>query len=380
MTSRKTRICLNMIVKNETAVLPRLFASVHPFIDHYVITDTGSTDGTPEMILKIMQGYGIPGEVLHVPWQNFGFNRNEALKAAVERVDVHDCEWALIIDADEELFASDPRFPEKLESGVSYTIEKHFGDYRYMVPHLPNIKHTRWEWNGVVHNRLARISGSQRVSSRTDVWIRVHPNQGAKSHHISLKDKALRDARMLEAEVAKDPKDSRSWFYLGQSYLEGGEAERAIRAYETRISLGGWPEEVFYSKFQIAVCTQSLTPGTDQCVAAFLEAFEFRPVRAEPLYQIARHYRLRGKLHLAYLFAKQASQIKKPADGLFVAHGQYRWRIRDELAIAAFSTGRHPEALELLQELLALDELTAPDRQRLEQNLALVQKRLARKP
>ncbi len=41
---------LNMIVKNETPVLGRLFNSVKDIISYYVIVETGSTDGTPEFI------------------------------------------------------------------------------------------------------------------------------------------------------------------------------------------------------------------------------------------------------------------------------------------------------------------------------------------
>ena len=43
-----------MIVKNETKVLPRLFATVHPYIDCYVISDTGSTDNTMEIVDVIL--------------------------------------------------------------------------------------------------------------------------------------------------------------------------------------------------------------------------------------------------------------------------------------------------------------------------------------
>jgi len=41
--SRKT-ICLNMIVKNESKIITRLFDSVIDIIDTYVICDTGSDD------------------------------------------------------------------------------------------------------------------------------------------------------------------------------------------------------------------------------------------------------------------------------------------------------------------------------------------------
>ena len=44
------RICLNMIVKNEAPVIERCLASVRPWIDHWVVVDTGSTVGTEERI------------------------------------------------------------------------------------------------------------------------------------------------------------------------------------------------------------------------------------------------------------------------------------------------------------------------------------------
>ena len=47
--SRPT-ICLNLIVKNESHVIRELFESVAQYIDYWVIVDTGSTDGTQELI------------------------------------------------------------------------------------------------------------------------------------------------------------------------------------------------------------------------------------------------------------------------------------------------------------------------------------------
>ena len=43
-------ICLNMIVKNESKIITRLFDSVIDIIDTYVICDTGSTDDTIHII------------------------------------------------------------------------------------------------------------------------------------------------------------------------------------------------------------------------------------------------------------------------------------------------------------------------------------------
>lgn len=57
----KPTLCLNMIVKNESKIITRLFDSVLDIIDCYCICDTGSTDNTINIIKeyfaeKIFQG------------------------------------------------------------------------------------------------------------------------------------------------------------------------------------------------------------------------------------------------------------------------------------------------------------------------------------
>ena len=62
ITEKKTdiTICLNMIVKNESKIITRLFDSVLPIIDCYCICDTGSTDNTKEMITNYFKEKNIP--------------------------------------------------------------------------------------------------------------------------------------------------------------------------------------------------------------------------------------------------------------------------------------------------------------------------------
>ena len=43
-------ICLNMILKNESKNIPRLFDNLKNFINYFIICDTGSTDNTVEVI------------------------------------------------------------------------------------------------------------------------------------------------------------------------------------------------------------------------------------------------------------------------------------------------------------------------------------------
>ena len=70
-------ICLNMIVKNEAHVIERCLISVKHLINYWVIVDTGSTDGTQQIIRDFLKE--IPGELYEKLWVNFSHNRNEAL-------------------------------------------------------------------------------------------------------------------------------------------------------------------------------------------------------------------------------------------------------------------------------------------------------------
>jgi hypothetical protein len=96
---------------------------------------------------------------------------------------------------------------------------------------------------------------------------------------------------------------------------------------------------------------------------AYLQAWEFRPTRAEPLYAIAFRYRVEQRYQLGHLFARQAAQIPLPeTDTLFIYSHIYTWCATDEQAICASHIGELTEAFTLCRKLLASPEV--PDRER----------------
>ena len=96
MNNLGQRICLNMIVKNEARVIRRCLDSVRPIIDRWIIVDTGSTDGTQDIIREHLRD--LPGELHERTWRDFAYNRSEALDLARGQ-----CDYTLIIDADDSL-------------------------------------------------------------------------------------------------------------------------------------------------------------------------------------------------------------------------------------------------------------------------------------
>ena len=85
-----------MIVKNETHVIKRCFESLKNHIDYWVISDTGSTDGTQDYVREYFNEAGIPGDLIENQWEDFAHNRNLALDAAIGKSD-----YILFMDADD---------------------------------------------------------------------------------------------------------------------------------------------------------------------------------------------------------------------------------------------------------------------------------------
>jgi len=372
MTARKTNICLNMIVKNEVKVLPRLIRSVKDYIDYYVIVDTGSTDDTIALIRREMASYGIEGEVHERPWVNFGVNRQQALELALA---ADKAEWLLFIDADEELRVSDPKFFEKLEPGVTYEIEKHQDELRYAVHHLVNVRAGRYRWEGPAHNYLVEVEPPPRWEVRKDVWIVYHQAQGAKSHGVTQEEKFLRDAKLFEAELARNPNDARSQYYLAQSYRDAEQFERALVEYKKRAAMeNGWDEERFMAQLEAGRICLRLEKSEAIILSELLAAYALRPTRAEPLYELACYYRQKEAWPMASLFAKAGVQTPRPNDRLFVFESLYTWRMLDELSVAAYWVRDYATTKRACETLLERVEagLSVPDHEleRIRDNLA----------
>src|SRR5438552_11170533 len=152
-------------------------------------------------------------------------------------------------------------------------------------------------------------------------------------------DKSDKDCKLLLDVLAEHPDDARATFYLAQTYFDAGNPREALRYYTQRAGMGGWDEEVFYARYRAAACLALLGEPWVACQDAYLNAFQQRPWRAEPLHAVARHHRIARDFDLGYVFARAADEIAFPdADALFVARDVHAWRSADERAICAYYT------------------------------------------
>jgi tetratricopeptide (TPR) repeat protein len=193
---------------------------------------------------------------------------------------------------------------------------------------------------------------------------------------LSQQEKYSRDAAVLEEALKTEPENARYAFYLGQSWRDAGQPEKALAAYRRRAAMPGWEEEGWMAQYQAARLLETLGRGAE-AVEAYLGSYQRRPSRAEPLCDLARVHRMKKAFQVAYLFAKQATSLAKTDDVLFVDESVYRWRSLDELAIASYWVGRFEESLAASQRLLAEGLFPEDQRERIEANRRFAEERLA---
>ena len=352
----RSAICMNMIVKNEANVVAETLDSVAAYISSWVIVDTGSTDGTRDVIRKHMARLGIPGKLHERQWRNFGHNRSEALNLAQGHGD-----YIWVIDAD-DIVVGTPDFTQL--SADIYRMRLGDASFTYWRPQLFR-DGVRVRYEGVVHETavwesdcvVGRLEGDYYVESR---------RLGARSQDTQT---YARDRDLLLAEVERNPEDARSAFYLAQSYFDLDDFVNARKWYERRVEMGGSDEEVYYSMVRLAESMARLDWPWLVVQDAYLQAWEFRPTRAEALHAIARRYREEQRYLPGHLFAQRAAQIPLPENELlFVGADVYAWRAIDEQAVCASQLGKHVEAFMLCRRLLALSGIPDSDRQRIAVN------------
>jgi glycosyltransferase involved in cell wall biosynthesis len=361
----KKTITLCMIVKNESHIILECLNTIYKYLDYWVVCDTGSTDGTQDIIRNFFKEKGIPGEIVQHEWKGFGHNRTEAFRACEGKAD-----YAFVIDADDYVDGTMPFDKENMDADV-YALRMGRPDFSWWRNQVFNLNAGKWEYVGVLHeyarcdkqNLVAKqLIGNYRVVART---------MGARNLNTTPIEKYKKDAETLEKALLEEPDNQRYHFYLAQSYFDSQQWAKAEEQYARRASMGGWQEEAYYSIYRIALCKAMQEKPWPEVQQAFLDAYNYRPCRAEPLYHIAQVYRQKFNMPvLAFMFARAAADIPFPSqDILFVADAIYKYALLDEIAATAFYAGYPVIGYEACMKLLQENNLPKSEVPRIQSNL-----------
>lgn len=240
MIGNKT-ICLNMIVKNESHIIIQTLNNLINYInfDYWVISDTGSTDNTKELIVEFFNKQNIPGELIENVWVDFAFNRSEAINHAFNKSD-----YLFFFDADDSLIGT-INFPELTNDIYTFKFGK---SITYHRPLLVN-NHKKWKYVGVLHEYLVSledidnkilIEGDYYVDSGRVGSRNLNPNKYADDAEVL--------AKAFDKEIDLDKGlASRYCFYCAQSYKDANNIDKSIEWYKKVLTLDSWNQEKYYS-------------------------------------------------------------------------------------------------------------------------------------
>ncbi len=365
MTPSGQTICLCMIVKDEAPVIRRCLASVRPVLDTWVVVDTGSSDGTQEIVRAALRD--LPGELVERPWVDFAHNRSEALTLARARAD-----YALIIDADDALEVPPGFVLPDLEADA-YVLDIRDTGVAYQRTQLV-ANALPWRYEGVLHEYL--VCDRPTRSGHLPVAMRRN-HDGARRRDP---DTYRKDAVVLERALQAETNPfllARYTFYLAQSYRDCAVHNRAIEAYLRRADMGHWDQEVFVSLYQAGKLMEHLGRDPEEVLAIYRRAGQACPSRIEAVHAASRLCRGLSRYREGYEIAKPALGRRAPADGLFVESWIYDYGLLDEYAVNAYWAQEYRGCAEACRTMLEQPSLPGADRERIEQNLNFATRKLA---
>ncbi len=363
-------ICLNMIVKNESKNLSRLFNSIHSYVDYFIISDTGSSDDTIELIYALGSQFNIKGKVVKHDWRDFAHNRQFALELAVDaRLNgEHDCNWLLIIDADEELIVADKDWANKLEPGVSYTTYKNLGGLTYKHLFLVWIEGQKWNWIGKVHNYLVNENKSYLKKHISNVYIKAYQSEGSNTARFKdNSEKGLYYLNELLEELGTSEissKNATRFFQLAYTYRDINDMESAIAIMDRLVKSDSvspglkYISLIFMAKFQIRLDHEN--PLIKQHLH---QAMELLPERKEAYYYLAMLDKFKRKLKESREMLEKANTLPALDEAYNIIEDDVSlWKIKYELAFICFQLQDKVSAVKYIDELMMTENV--PDIER----------------
>jgi glycosyltransferase involved in cell wall biosynthesis len=365
------KLILNTIVKDEAHCILIMLESAAKISDAIVIADTGSTDGTQDLIRKFGEDNNIPTYVFERPFDDFEKSRNFGMEKARDVVkelgwDSNDC-WTWWCDADETIIV-DPKFDKKQFNKDLFMINTYIGQMKYTRNTFARVSKP-FRFYGPVHEFI--VCDEQNITSGLAEDVHVDVKMIGKSWQGDIAEKYASHSYKLEAYINKNRQDPRWIFYTAQSYHDSASIKdnkeeneerlrRSLKYYRERVSrTDGYAEEIYYAQYRIGTIMRIIEEPWHLTHLELLKAYQIDPLRGESIKVIIDHYLQMGDWNMAYLYSKFAKTTfhgknPYPTRLLFVDEATYTWKFAEAHAAASYYTGRMDEAKQTYQEIVNL--------------------------
>jgi len=229
-----------MIIKDGVVTIIDVLESYKSSVSRMVIVDTGSTDGTLEILENFKSIF--PYLVIHErPFKGFSASRNECLDLAFDS----NYEWTIMIDD-------------------SYQLLTNFEELKCVPSYIDAISVMITKSDGIEYlsNRIIRTSSKLRYVGDIHEYIDTkltYPVKSIRLLDVVTPKQQIRtyQRNMNDLKILDSKKDSRSVYYractLNNLFIQGLiPVHEVIDAFKKRLEFPDYPEERFVSMIHIA--------------------------------------------------------------------------------------------------------------------------------
>ncbi len=311
------------MIKNEEKTLLKSLNSCKSIISSLYIYDTGSTDNTLSIINDFKsENPSIEVFVKQGDFVDFAISRNVLLEYVEtdERV-----QFIILLDSNDEFFGCKSLYKllekEALKTydsetnvAAGYLLRQRWfsGGGMDSYFNIRLIRNGGWRYSGKVHEWIQH-SDPKSITMRIDnhdIYIYQDRTQDCENSFKRFQ----RDKEILLREHLKNPTDTRTLFYLAQTYGSLGMSTEAYYYYKLRVKYGGYEEERYHSFFRLGEIAKNTGMESDIFIMWWIKAIECLPVpRVEPIIELANYYLFNNvKYYIAGILTSYALSLQYP--------------------------------------------------------------------
>lgn len=287
---------LTMIVKDAGEQFEHTLRQNLPLMDYWVIYDTGSTDGTIDIIRRVTTELGIPGrlysDVIALEDLDFSVIRNRCLDWAGSR-----CTYFITLD---DTYIAAPTIRKFLEDVAgdqfadTISVFINSADLYYASNRIIKTTHKCHRYKFRIHEVIDEHNNVNIIMP-----FELGQIYDKRSDYMETRTKQRKpyELQWLNEDLALYPNNPRPYYYMAQVYQLMGDSTKALEFYRRRITdpHQGYTQELYDATFEYARTASMTGREWGECLFYYNKCIELQPARAEPYYYIGMHHVINEK-------------------------------------------------------------------------------------
>ena len=302
-------IHLCIMVKDAGPQFESMLQENMSLIDRWTILDTGSTDGTLDVIQRLLVGKK-KGHLYQEPFLNFRDSRNRCLDLAGKT-----CKFNLMLDDTYVVRGNLRKFLNTVRGDQfadSYSLFIKSSDSQYASNRVTKSQ-SDLRYIFRIHEVITDKGNINVIVPESDAYIEDRRFPYMEQRTMQRKEM---DLRFLYEEIEENPMEPRTYYYLGQTYNLLDQYDKAFSFFLKRCEFtnSGFIQERVDAAFEAArLANFKLNKPWEECLALYEKAYHIDPSRPDSIYFIGLHYYMKGDMKTAFSYFERAFKLGFPS-------------------------------------------------------------------